>query len=132
MQLHRARDEIHARDAELFIIGNGAPSFARAFREDLEITTPLYTDPSLATHRLLGFRRGVRETLLSLAVYGAAVRALRRGFRQGWTRGDAWQLGGVLVVRPDGTMAYRHASAAAGDHPPVADVLAALAAGSRR
>ncbi len=128
MQLHRVRDEIHARGAELVIIGNGAPRFARAFREDLEITTPLYTDPSLATHRLLGFRRGVRETLLSLTTFRAAVRALRKGFRQGRTQGDAWQLGGVLVVRPDGTLAYRHASVAAGDHPPVADVLAALTA----
>ena len=129
MQLHRVRDEIQARGAELVIIGNGAPNFARAFREDLEITTPLYTDPSLATYRLLEFRRGVRDTVLSLKTYGHAARALREGFRQGRTQGDAWQLGGVLVVRSDGTLAYRYASAAAGDHPPVADILAALQPG---
>jgi hypothetical protein len=32
----------------------------------------------------------------------------------------------VVVVKPDGTVAYRYASKHAGDHPAVADVLAAL------
>jgi hypothetical protein len=131
VQLHRVRDEIHAQGAELLIIGNGAPNFARAFREDLGITTPLYTDPSLATYRLLEFKRGVMSAILSLETFGSAVRALRQGFRQGRVRGDAWQLGGVLVVRSDGTLAYRYASAVAGDHPPVADVLGALHPGDR-
>jgi AhpC/TSA antioxidant enzyme len=126
VQLHRVRDEIHARGAELFIIGNGAPNFARAFREDFGIATPVYTDPSLATYRLLDFKRGVTDALLSLKVWANAARALSGGFRQGWFQGDAWQLGGVLVVRADGTVAYRYVSAAAGDHPPVADVLLAL------
>ena len=126
VQLHRARSEIHERGAELVIIGNGAPDFAQAFREDLGMTTPLFTDPSLTTYRLLEFKRGIVDTLLSPKVWANAVRATGKGFRQGWFQGDAWQLGGVLVVRSDGTVAYRYASAAAGDHPPVADILRAL------
>ena len=126
MQLHRVREEIHARGAELVIIGNGAPNFARAFREDLGITTPLFTDPSLTTYRLLEFKRGVTGTLLSPKVWANAARALSGGFRQGRVKGDAWQLGGVLVVRPDGSVIYRYASAAAGDHPPVSEILRAL------
>ncbi|BDG03657.1 hypothetical protein AMOR_26530 [Anaeromyxobacter oryzae] len=124
--MHRAKDEIHARGAEVVIVGNGAPHFARAFREDLGLTTPLYTDPTLATYRALEFRRGVVATLLSGRTWLHALRAMRAGFRQGRTEGDALQLGGVLVVRPDGEIAYRYASAEAGDHPPLADVLAAL------
>lgn len=126
VQLHRVRDEIHAQGAELVTIGNGAPHFARAFREELGITTPLYTDPSLVTYRGLAFKRGVGRTILSLGVYRSALRALTHGFRQGRVQGDAWQLGGVLVVRPDGTLAYRYTSEAAGDHPPIADVLGSL------
>ena len=126
MQLHRIRDEIHARGAELVIIGNGAPNFAQAFREDLGITTPLFTDPSLMTYRLLEFKRGVMDTVLSPKAWANAARALGKGFRQGKVQGDAWQLGGVLVVRPDGSVAYRYASAAAGDHPPGSDILGAL------
>ncbi len=126
MQLHRVRDEIHARGAELFIIGNGAPSFAQAFREDLGISTPLFTDPSLETYRLLEFKRGVADALLSPKVWANAARAWSGGFRQGRVQGDAWQLGGVIVVRPDGSVIFRHASTEAGDHPPVPEILRAL------
>lgn len=41
-------------------------------------------------------------------------------------QGDAFQNGGVLVVRPGGEVAYRYISEVSGDHPPVADVLAAI------
>ena len=48
------------------------------------------------------------------------------GFRQGRTQGDPWQLGGVLVVRPGGQVAYFHRSQNAGDHAPAGDVVRAL------
>ena len=126
MQVHRARLEIRERGAELAIVGNGAPSFARAFREDLGLDVRLYTDPSLETYRALAFHRGLLRTALSPRTWGHAARALAGGFLQGRTQGDPLQLGGVVVVRPDGTVAYRFASAEAGDHPPIADILAAL------
>ena len=44
---------------------------------------------------------------------------------QGAIRGDARQLGGVLVVGRDGRVAFRHLSRDAGDCPVVADVVAA-------
>jgi hypothetical protein len=136
VQVHRARAELERRGARLAFVGNGAPGFARAFAEDHGITAPVLSDPSLVTYRALGMRRGLGATLLSSATWRHAARALRGGFRQGRVLGDAWQLGGVLVVRPGGEVAFLHRSGEAGDHPPVEDVLAALgpgeeAAGSR-
>jgi len=127
VQLHRHAEEIAARGADLVIIGNGSPHFARAFREDFAVTAPLYVDPSLATYRALGMRRGLLATLLSAETWKATARALRGGFRQGITRGDNWQLGGVLAVQPEGRVSYRYLSRFAGDHPPVAEILGALA-----
>jgi AhpC/TSA antioxidant enzyme len=126
VQVHRARQEIQDRGAELAIVGNGAALFVRAFREDLGLDVPVYTDPSLETYRALAFHRGLARTVLSPRTWAHAARALAGGFYQGRTRGDPLQLGGVVVVRPDGTVAYRYASAEAGDHPPIADILAAL------
>ncbi len=127
MQLHREMGTLHARGAELVVIGNGAPHFARAFREDLKLESPLYVDPSLATYRALGLRRGIAATLFNRRTLPNALRALRAGFRQGRTQGDPWQQGGVLVVRPDGTVAYRFVSEAAGEQAPLGEVLLALA-----
>jgi NAD(P)-dependent dehydrogenase (short-subunit alcohol dehydrogenase family) len=122
-------DEIRARGAELVIVGNGARHFAEAFREDFELDCPLLVDPELVAYRAAGLRRG-RVEALSPRLARNAVRALRAGFRQASVQGDPWQLGGVFVLRSDGALLYRHVSREAGDHPPVDEVLAALAKGA--
>jgi NAD(P)-dependent dehydrogenase (short-subunit alcohol dehydrogenase family) len=128
--LRDAQGEIRARGAELVIVGNGAVHFARAFREDFALAGRLLVDPELRAYRAAGLRRG-RVELLSPRLPFHALRALRSGARQGAVQGDPWQLGGVFVIRPGGKLAFRHVSRDAGDHPPVRDVLDALAPGAR-
>ena len=128
VQLHRERETIRERGAELVMIGNGNRHFAKAFADEFGITAPLYVDTKRDSYRALGMKRGFRATLGSLASLRNTWRAWRAGFRQGLTRGDAWQLGGVLVVARGGEVLYQHLSAAAGDKADVPEVLAALAA----
>ena len=128
MQLHREYPRIRKSGAELAMIGNGSRHFARAFRDEQGITAPVYVDTERRSYEALGMKRGVLAAVGSLAALGHAARALKGGFRQGPVRGDAWQLGGVLVVRPGGVVAFRHLSAEAGDHPPVEEVLGATRA----
>ena len=116
---------IRARGAELVIVGNGAPNFAAAFREDFELDCPLLVDPELRAYRAAGLRRG-RVELLSPRLPLNALRALRAGSRQTSIEGDPWQLGGVFVIRPGGHLTYQYASREAGDHAPVEEILAAL------
>jgi dehydrogenase/reductase SDR family member 12 len=123
--LRDALPEIHRRGAELVVVGNGAPHFAAAFREDFALEGPLLVDPELRAYRAAGLRRG-RVEVLSPRLPRNALRALRTGARQVGVQGDPWQLGGVFVLRPDGALTFRHASREAGDHPPIAAVLAAL------
>jgi NAD(P)-dependent dehydrogenase (short-subunit alcohol dehydrogenase family) len=119
-------DEIRKAGAELLIVGNGAQNFAAAFREDYALDGPLLVDPELRAYRAAGLRRG-RVELLSPRLPVNALRALWSGSRQGAIQGDPWQLGGVFVIRPGGELAYRYTSREAGDHPPVDDIVAALA-----
>jgi NAD(P)-dependent dehydrogenase (short-subunit alcohol dehydrogenase family) len=121
--------EIRERGAELVIVGNGASSFAKAFREDFELDGPLLVDPELRSYRAAGLRRG-RVEALSPRLPCNAVRALRGGLSQGAVEGDLWQLGGVFVIRRDGELAYRYVSREAGDHPPIDDILEALSEGA--
>jgi hypothetical protein len=146
-QLRREVDRIHALGAELVVIGNGTRHFARAFNEDLRLDTPLYVDTVCASYRALGMTRSFARTL-SWRTWANMFRALRDGIRERrvkviarwWglsipvlvsrDRAVAWQLGGVLVVLPDGSIAYRYQSTIAGDHPPTTEVIAALEARS--
>jgi len=84
-----------------------------------------WVDPRRATYRHLGFKRGPGSTLLSLATMRHALRALRKGFRQGATQGDPWQQGGVLVVRAGGEVVLCLASEEAGDLVPTTEVMSA-------
>jgi hypothetical protein len=123
--LRREVPTIHAAGAELVVIGNGNLHFAKAFRDELELDTPLYIDTTRATYRALGMKRGIARTL-GPRTWLRSLRALRQGFRQKRTRGDPWQLGGVLMVLRDGSIAYRYLSEVAGDHPSLDEVLAAV------
>lgn len=109
MQLHRANVP------NLVIIGNGAPNFIEGFREATGYTGPIYTDPTLAVYKAAQLKRGAM-TLLKLRAAAATVGALRRGFRQVGTQGDATQQGGVMVVAPDGRILYHHISEYPGDN----------------
>lgn len=124
-QLRHEVEEIHRRGAELVVVGNGNRHFADAFREDLNLTTPLYVDTTRESYRALGMKRPLLA-FLKPALFRNAWRALRTGSRQKGIQGDPWQLGGVLIVRPDGGVAFRYLSDVAGDHPRVKDVLNAL------
>lgn len=125
MQLHREIDAIRATGAELFVIGNGGPSFIAGFREQTGWPGPIYTDPSLAVYRGAGLKRSVLKTLDPRGLV-PTIRAFVRGARQGRTHGDTWQQGGVLVVAPSGDVMWHHASGRPDDNATLAQIVAAL------
>lgn len=117
---------IRERGAELVIVGNGSAEQANWFVEDMSLVdTPVFTDPSRETYRIVAARRGGARLFHPGSVIGA-VRALLGGQRQTAVMGDAAQLGGVFVIRPDGSMPFRYLSRFAGDHPDPDRILAAL------
>lgn len=116
---------IHAAGAELVVIGNGTPEQAGWFAEDVGLTTPVLTDPTLAVHRAVGARRGLFGVLDPRVLF-RAIAALRGGFRQNGVRGDATQLGGLFVIEKGGRVLYGYRSRFAGDYPGSAQYLAEL------
>lgn len=123
--MHRERDTIRKRGAELVFIGIGSLHFAEAFRTQFDIQSPVYVDPTLDAYRAMGMRFGARD-IFNLTSLRNLMHSLRAGFRPGLIQGDGRQLGGVVVVRPGGEVAYSYRSSAGGDHPPVADILREL------
>ena len=125
MQLHREIESIRSAGAEVFVIGNGSPSFIEGFRETTGYAGVIYTDPSLASFAVAHLKRGVMATLNPFAL-GKTLGAFARGHRQGLTKGDTWQQGGVLVIAPDGKVLWHHASERPGDNAEPSQIVAAL------
>ena len=125
MQLHREIESITAAGAQVFVIGNGSPSFIEGFRETTKYEGPIYTDPTLSVFGAAQLKRGVMKTLDPRAL-GKTVGAFMRGHRQGTTKGDPWQQGGVLVIAPGGEVKWHHASERPGDNASPREIVAAL------
>ena len=123
MQLHRETERLRAAGLALRVIGNGAPMFIAGFRETTGYDGPIYTDPSLAVYRAAELRTGLR-TVFTIGALARTVGAVRRGFRQGRTRGSALQQGGVLVIARDGRVLWHHVSTGPGDNATAAEIIA--------
>jgi len=129
VQLHRDRDKFDAAGVRLAVIGQGTPDHARDFQRSQHVDLPLYVDRTRDSYRLAGAKVGTLGELLGPAVVARGLRvSLRDRVRQGRTVGHPAQLGGVLIVKPDGSIPYVHLSDDASDVPPNNEVLAAARA----
>lgn len=107
---------------EPYVIGSGTSAQARAFQAALGAEElPILSDAALASYRAAGLKRSVTATLSPRGAL-TYVRAFVRQ-RQGRTMGDPWQLGGAMIVRPDGAVTWRFVSEHGGHHPAIDTLL---------
>jgi peroxiredoxin len=128
VQLHRARSEFEAAGIPLVLIGQATPRHAAHFRRRLEIELPVLADENRESYRAAGAKVAtVGELLGPRSVGRGLMRSARsRGaIRQGKVIGHAAQLGGAMVVGPDGTVAWSHMSEDASDNASADEILAA-------
>ncbi len=124
-EIRGKRSEIEALGAGIVFVGNGSARAASWFQKQFAADSTVLTDPELVTYTAIGARSGMLSTL-GPSAWGAGLRAFRSGARQSTTKGHPYQQGGLVVMAPGNRVLYQHISQAAGDHAPVADVLAAL------
>jgi hypothetical protein len=128
VQLHRARSELETSGA-LVLIGQGTPRQAAHFRRRLGIELTVLTDEDRSSYDAAGAKRATLSELLGPRSVVRGMRAgARSGVRQGRVIGDPAQLGGAMVVAPDGTLAWSHMSEDASDNAGPAQIARALRA----
>jgi peroxiredoxin len=136
VQLHRARDEFEEAGVRLAVIGMGEPEDAAEFRRAQGVDLPLLVDPERKTYAIAGAKLATLDEMIGPKVAARAVtRTLASRWRlgsisvhQGRIKQHASQLGGVLLIAPDGSVRYAHLSEDISDNPPVREVIAAAKA----
>ncbi len=134
--LHRDRHRFAAAGARLVAIGPGTPAQASRFLEDHGAQLPLLVDPGRRSYRAAGARTAALVELVGPRIVMRGVirmvdsRLARRrvSVSPGRMMHHGRQLGGVLVVAPDGSVRYAHISQDASDNPPLREVLSAVRA----
>ena len=128
MQLHRARGDFEEAGVRLVLIGQATPRHAAQFRRRLEIDLPVLADEKRESYRAAGAKIATADELVGPAVVAKGIgKALASGgrMRQGRTIGHNAQLGGAMVIKPDGAVAWSHMSENAGDNASPSEILAA-------
>jgi len=99
------------------MIGNGWPAMAKDFAEHVGFppSVRMLTDPKREAYEAAGLKRSAAATLGFTGLKNF-IRANSHGFHQGRTKGDPWQQGGSLIVKPGGEVAWKYVSQAPGDH----------------
>ena len=128
MQLHRDRDKIEAAGANLAVIGQGTPAHAQDFIEANHVQgLRVLVDPTRESYKSAGTKIATFNELLGPRVVAkGTASALRTRLPQTSTKGHPAQLGGVLIVTPDGKVPYAHLADDASDNASSEEILAAL------
>jgi hypothetical protein len=128
VQLHRDRKKFDATGVNLVMIGHGTVAQARDFKQSRNIDVQLLVDSKRRAYKEAGTKMASLSDLFgpTVVLKGIASAAKLRT-TQGRTIGNAAQLGGVLVVTPDGRVTYAHIADDASDNPPNEEVLEAAA-----
>ena len=119
VQLHRARSDIEAAGVDLVFIGQATPRHAAHFRRRFDLEAPVLADEERQSYRAAGAKVATTGELLGpRSVSRGAVKTIRSGgkVRQGKIIGHAAQLGGAMIVAPDGEVIWSHLSEDASDN----------------
>ncbi len=125
--MDRARDEVEAAGANVVLIGQLTPRHAAHFRRRQEVQLTVLADEKRESYKAAGAKVAtVTELIGPRVVTKGTVLSARTGLRQGRTVGHPAQLGGAMVITPDGEVAWSHMSEDASDNATPEEVLAAV------
>jgi peroxiredoxin len=124
--LDRARQDFKAAGVKLVLVGQGTPRQAAEFRRRQGIQLPVLADHDRVSYKAAGTKVGGVTDLFSPQTVAKGLLATARTKRtQTRTIGHAAQLGGALVIAPDGRVAWSHMAQDASDNASPDEILAA-------
>ena len=127
--MDRARGDFKAAGAELLLIGQATPRHAAQFRRRQGIQLPILADEDRVSYKAAGAKvAGITDLFGPKVIAKGAVTGVRNKSIQTRTIGNTAQLGGVLVVRPGGEVAWSHMSNDAGDNASPEEIIEAISA----
>lgn len=124
--MDRAREQFEAAGVNLVLIGQLTPRHASHFRRRQRIEIPVLADEHRSSYKAAGAKVATVTELLGPKVVAKGIAVSRQtGQVQGRTIGHPAQLGGTLLIAPDGHVAWSHMSQDASDNASPDEILEA-------
>jgi len=129
VQLHRAREQFEAAGVKLVLIGQLTPRHAEHFRRRQGIELTVLADERRTSYKAAGTKVATLGELLGPKVVAKSfATTARTGRVQSKTIGHPAQLGGAMLIAPDGTVAWSHMAQDASDNASPEEILEAVRA----
>ena len=125
MQLRDYYQKILDRNAELRLLAPATAEQARKACEEFQVDYQMLADPQRVAFKAAGMRRDLFSNL-NFRTLRYFMRTWRKGIRQKGIQGNPFQQGGAMVIEKEGILRFHFVGKAAGDHPDLNDVIAAL------
>jgi peroxiredoxin len=125
--LDRARQQFEAAGGRLVLIGQVSLRQAAHFRRRQGIELPVLADEQRASYKAAGAKMATMGELVGPSVMAKGlVTTARTGRLQTRTVGHPAQLGGTMVIAPDGSVSWSHMAQDASDNAEPEEILAAV------
>jgi hypothetical protein len=116
------REALTGLEASLVAVLPGSVEQLRLFRDELELDTPLLSDPAWELHHAYGLGRGNRRAIFASTSTWLAYARLLHKVRLRRPTQDVMQLGGTAVVGGDGNLGWLYRSRNPSDYAPPDEV----------
>jgi alkyl-hydroperoxide reductase/thiol specific antioxidant family protein len=121
--LRQHRNEIERLALQVVVVTFEARELAEAYVRETGLPWPLLSDRRRALYSAYGMGRGRWFAVWGPASLWAYARLIARGHRPKRPTADVRQLGGDIVVDPEGTVALHHVGRGPADRPAVSALL---------
>ncbi|MBI2835817.1 MAG: AhpC/TSA family protein [Acidobacteria bacterium] len=123
MQQHeRAFEDLGTRIA---VVTFETTPFVRAYLAETKVTWPILIDHDRTLYRSYGMHRGHLWNIWGPRTWWAYVKELAHGRLPRYSRADTRQLGGDVLVDPEGIVRLHYVGTGPADRPSVAQILQA-------
>lgn len=126
--MNRAREDFEAAGVGVVLIGQATPRHAAHFRRRFELSILVLADKDRSSYRAAGAKVATMGELLGPTSVRKGLEHTvksRGALRQGKMIGHPAQLGGAMIVTPDGAVAWSHMADDASDNAANEEILAA-------
>lgn len=125
-QLRQKQKELVERGVDVKVITFDDPELANPYAESLLAEWPLLVDSDRSLYRHYGFERGSWSAIYGVSSVVRYLGLILSGHRPGRPGKDWRQLGGDVLVDPEGIVRMHHVSKTPHDRPTMEHLLSAI------
>ena len=122
-QLRQHENELEELDVRVAVVTFQGGFLVNAYVRETELRWPILLDESLELYRSYGMERGRWQDIWGPATWWTYLKLLLRGRRLQTSDADVNQLGGDVLIDPDGVVRLHHVGKGPADRPAVDSLL---------